>query len=195
LSVEAEKEEFRRAAKLARKQAAADAGPDAADRLAGNLRQLIGDPAPGLVVSGYLAIGDEIDVSQMLAELHGQGVVCVLPVVVGQDQPLVFRRWYPDVDLQAGPLGTRHPGPENEQTKPDILLVPLLAFDGQGNRIGWGGGFYDRTIGALRADGNVLAVGVAFGGQRADTVPHDSYDARLDWIVTEQGAEAFARDG
>lgn len=192
MSVDAEKDEFRRAAKVARKQAAAAAGPDAHSRLAGNLRQVIGDPAPGLVVSGYLAIGDEIDVSPMLTELHGQGVACVLPVVVERDQPLVFRCWHPDMELQAGPLGTRHPGPENEHATPDILLVPMLAFDSQGHRIGWGGGFYDRTVAALRVEGDVLVVGVAYAGQRADSVPRDRYDERLDWIVTEQGAEAFA---
>ncbi len=181
-----EKREFRPLAKAARAHAAAAAGPGAAAALAGNVLGIL-SAAADTVVSGYLPIGDEIDVTPLLERLHADGVACALPVVAGTDRPLVFRRWRPGIELEDGPLNTRHPGPESEELTPDILLVPMLAFDGGGYRIGWGGGYYDRTIAALRAAGPVVAIGVAYEGQRAEAVPHDDRDQPLDWIATEAG--------
>ncbi len=129
---------------------------------------------------------DEIDVRPLLAALHDQGRTLVLPVVAGSGKPLIFRRWQPQMALQVGIFSTRHPGAEAAEEIPGLLLVPLLAFDGRGARLGWGGGFYDRTLAHLRAAGPVIAVGVAYHGQRVERVPQSPDDQLLDWIVTDQ---------
>ena len=103
-----------------------------------------------------------------------------------KDEPLIFRRWRPGMALDEGGFGTRHPGPEAPEVTPEILLVPLLAFDGRGHRLGWGGGFYDRTLARLRARGPVVAVGVAFHGQQIDHIPDTPGDEPVDWVITEE---------
>ena len=138
------------------------------------------------VVSGYWPIAGEIDVRPLMTRLHELGFGIALPVVTGPDRPLSFRRWRPGAALVRGPFGTRHPEPGEPSPPPDIVLAPLLAFDDRGIRLGWGGGYYDRTIGALLRQGSVLAVGVAFAAQRVDVVPHEPNDRRLDWIITEE---------
>ena len=145
-------------------------------------------PAPGAVVSAYLPIGDEIDVEPLLHHLHGTGYVCALPAVVARKGPLVFRVWQPGMDLESGALGTRHPPAAAAAVTPEVVLAPLLAFDGEGYRLGYGGGFYDRTLAVVRGTGPVLAIGIAYAAQRVDKVPRTEYDQPLDWIVTEEGA-------
>ena len=186
MSLELEKREFRRLAKAARIRAAATRG-DAAKALARNVRQVLGQPLPR-VVSGYLAIDDEIDIGPLMSGLDADGAVNVLPVVVAKDAALVFRHWRPGVPLEVGPWNTQHPGPDSAEAVPDVLLVPMLAFDGDGYRIGWGGGFYDRTIATLRSQRPTLAIGVAYSGQRVDAVPRGDHDQPLDWVVTEEGS-------
>ena len=144
--------------------------------------------APDAVVSGYWPVGDEFDVRPLLESLHGRGHACCLPVVAGKNRPLIFRRWEPGDVLRPAALGIPVPPPEAEELTPSLLLVPLLAYDNRGYRLGYGGGFYDMTIRDLRAQGGLVAVGVAYAGQHMDTVPTDDHDERLDWIVTEQGA-------
>ncbi|MEK9724391.1 MAG: 5-formyltetrahydrofolate cyclo-ligase [Rhodospirillaceae bacterium] len=178
------KARLRDTAQAARERAAVAAGPDAPARLAGYLLDAFGHLA-GYAVSGYLAIGTEIDVAPALAALEGCGLITTLPVVVGRGMPLAFRRWTPETALEPGPLGTRHPAAGAPEVTPDLLLVPMLAFDAAGDRIGWGGGFYDRTLAGLRTVKPVIAVGVGFAGQRVDKVPSGDHDARLDWIATE----------
>lgn len=145
-------------------------------------------PAPGTVVAGYRTLGDEIDAEPLLGRLHDLGYVCALPAAVKPDAPLVFRRWRPGMELEDGGHGTHQPGNEAETVTPEVVLCPLLAFDGDGCRLGRGGGHYDRTLEALRAAGRVLAVGLAFAAQRLETAPRDGHDQPLDWVVTEQGA-------
>jgi len=139
-------------------------------------------------VSGFLAIRDEIDLMPAMDALSAQGCRIVLPVMPGKGRPLVFRAWEPGAPLEKGSLGTRAPGPEAEAGVPDILLVPLLAFDRDGYRLGYGGGYYDRTLEELRALREVLAVGIGFDEQEVDSVPREAHDQRLDWIVTPSGA-------
>jgi len=142
----------------------------------------------GAVVSGYAAIGDELDAFPALAGLHGLGITLALPVVVGRGAPLLFRRWRPGDPLTAsGRFAIREPSSDAAVVEPGILLVPLLAFDESGNRLGYGAGHYDRTLAALRARGRVLAVGLAFEAQRAPRVPVGPRDQPLDCIVTEEG--------
>jgi 5-formyltetrahydrofolate cyclo-ligase len=143
--------------------------------------------AAGAVVGGYWPIGDEADPRPLMEALHGLGFRLALPAVAGA-APLTFRAWTPGQPLVEEPHGTREPPPTAPVLRPDVMLIPLLAFDGDGWRLGRGGGHYDRTLGALRAAGRVLAVGIAFAAQRVAAVPRDGYDQRLDWVVTEEGA-------
>ena len=151
----------------------------------------LGVDVAGLTVAAYWPMGAEIDVRPLLDHLYGAGAVCALPVVAGRDTRLVFRRWRPGLDLEGGALGTRHPDPAAPEVIPDVVLTPLLAFDHAGERLGQGGGYYDRTLEALRKEGSVLAMGIAYAAQRVDRLPHSVHDQRLDWIVTEEGAIQF----
>ncbi|MDR3436526.1 5-formyltetrahydrofolate cyclo-ligase [Telmatospirillum sp.] len=140
------------------------------------------------VVAGYWPMADEVDVLPLMTALAGQGGALALPVVVRKDAPLAFRRWYPGMTLEAGPHGTRHPSSASPLLRPDLLLVPLLAFDRHGGRLGYGGGYYDRTMAGLRAEGGALAVGIAYAAQEMTALPIEPHDQRLDWIVTEDAA-------
>ena len=148
--------------------------------------ELARTPVPA--ISGYWPMGDELDVRPLLIRLSERGHVCALPVVVGRGRALVFRRWRPGDRLVEGGFGTREPEGGAAETVPDIVLAPLLAFDDAGRRLGYGGGYYDRTLRALRAAGRVLAVGVGYQAQRVDEVPSGDGDETLDWIVTEERA-------
>jgi len=110
-----------------------------------------------------------------------------LPIIDGQGLPLRFRAWRPGDPVQPGALGTSEPSPDAAEFVPDLVLVPLLAFDRRRHRLGYGAGFYDRTLASLRARGSVLAVGVAFAAQEFPDVPIDGWDEPLDLVLTEQG--------
>ncbi len=197
MSVDEEKLKLRRIAKEARSGWAGAAGDGAAERLSENfLRAETGfSPRPGVsgIIAGFWPMADEIDVRALLTRLHGDGRTVALPVVVGKAEPLIFRVWRPGLDLEGGGFGTRHPGPEQAEVSPRIVLTPLLAFDGQGHRLGWGGGFYDRTIAKLRSQSPVITVGIAYQAQRVDSVPHGDLDEALDWMVTESCAQEIAK--
>lgn len=146
---------------------------------------------PASVVAGYWPIGTEVDIRPLLLHLHEAGHACALPVVAERGQPLVFRAWAPETKLATGAFGVREPVASAPVVRPSVLLVPLLSFDRAGHRLGYGGGYYDRTIQALRddrtatGDGTVLTVGIGFAVQEVPAVPRDRHDQRLDWIVTE----------
>ncbi len=142
-------------------------------------------PAPGCVVSGYWPMGDELDIRPLLTRLHRMGHPIGLPVVTGRGQTLRFRRWEPGTPMVEASFGIRIPEAGAPEVVPEFVLVPMLAFDRAGYRLGYGGGFYDRTLAALRRAGPVAAVGVAFAAQEVATVPRDPLDQPLDWIVTE----------
>ena len=144
------------------------------------------------VISGFWPIKDEIDIRPLMTELFNQGCQLALPVVPGRGQPLRFRAWRPGEPLEKGVFGTLQPPAEGEApVEPDSLIVPLLACDLEGWRLGYGGGFYDRTLAGLRARRSVTAIGVAFDGQCVANVPHGPDDRRLDWLLTERRACAF----
>lgn len=144
--------------------------------------------ATGEVVAGYAAIQDEADLWPLLARLHEGGAVCCLPAMQGPGRPLLFRRWQPGDDLQPAAFGVPEPLPAAPLVRPAIVLTPLLAFDRAGGRIGYGAGYYDRTLAGLRHDGAVIAVGLAHSGQELPCVPTDAHDQPLDWVITEREA-------
>jgi 5-formyltetrahydrofolate cyclo-ligase len=148
---------------------------------------------PGVVAAGYWPIATEIDIRPLMARLGDRGVILALPVLVEEGGTLAFRRWQPTDELEEGPHGTMHPFASQPVLRPQVVFVPLLAFDAAGNRLGQGGGYYDRTLAALRRSGPVTAVGVGYAIQRRDRVPADDGDARLDWILTEDALVAVAR--
>jgi 5-formyltetrahydrofolate cyclo-ligase len=151
-------------------------------------------PVPsGATVSAYVAIGDEADPAPLLQQLRARGHELALPRVAGRGKPLDFHAYEPGKSLVPGGFGLSEPARDWPKAEPDVLIVPLLAFDALGYRIGYGAGFYDRTLAKLRAARAVLAVGFAFARQEFETVPHDENDQRLDWVVTENGARKFQR--
>jgi len=141
-----------------------------------------------VVVAGYMPMRSEIDPRLLMDRLAAAGAVLCLPDVVAEGTPLEFRRWSSDDPLDSGRFGISVPAQAAEVLVPDLVLVPMLAFDRGGHRMGYGGGYYDRTIARLREDGDVLAVGLAFSGQVRDDLPVAPHDMRLDWIVTESAA-------
>ncbi len=149
--------------------------------------------APGAVVSGFLPYQSEIDVKPLLARLAAAGFLTALPVVTGRNQPLLFRLWRPGEPTEAGAWNIPVPLDTAATTVPDVLLVPMLAFDSGGYQLGYGGGFYDRTLERLRSERPVIAVGVAYAEQEVHHVPRDAHDQPLDWILTEMGARKVER--
>jgi 5-formyltetrahydrofolate cyclo-ligase len=145
----------------------------------------------GAKVSAYLAMGSELDPAPSIAALAARGHPVLMPVVTPRGQPLLFRHWRPGDRLVKGPLGTQMPHPDAPADEPEVLLVPLLAFDAEGYRLGYGGGYYDRTLRALRARWNITAIGLAYAGQEVTSVPHEAYDERLDAVATELGLRMF----
>jgi 5-formyltetrahydrofolate cyclo-ligase len=139
----------------------------------------------GAIVSGYWPIKNEIDPMPLMRHLAAQGAQSALPVVTGRDQPLTFRAWTADTQLLRGQLGIMEPSPESAVVDPDIVLVPLAAFDRAGHRIGYGAGHYDRTLLQLRASKPIVAIGLAFAVQEIETIPTLPHDVRLDYVLTE----------
>ncbi len=142
----------------------------------------------GRVLAGYMPMRTEID--PLPAMTAHQGVVGV-PVIIGKALALRFREWSPGARMVEGAFKALIPD-EGAWVEPQVLIVPLLAFDARGYRLGYGGGFYDRTLEALRARGPALAVGFAFAAQEVAEVPTDATDQRLDVMVTEKGVTVFA---
>jgi 5-formyltetrahydrofolate cyclo-ligase len=142
--------------------------------------------APGVIVSAFMPMGSEFDPRPLMRKLAAAGARLALPVVIGRGKPLVMRTWNFGEPLGTGSFGILEPRPEAAAADPDILLVPLLAFDRRGHRIGYGAGYYDMTITLLRARKSVAAVGLAFAVQEIPTVPATPRDARLDLVLTER---------
>jgi 5-formyltetrahydrofolate cyclo-ligase len=138
------------------------------------------------VVSLFSPIGDEPDALALLAALRAHGFATALPITVGAGKPLVFRLWRPGDPIVRGALGISEPGPDAPAVDPDLLFVPLAAFDRRGHRIGYGAGHYDRTLRRLRAAGPIHAVGVTYSACEVEAVPDEAHDERLDFILTER---------
>jgi 5-formyltetrahydrofolate cyclo-ligase len=174
------KPELRQHARIRRKVLAA-ACPDFAQALAGHADALA--IKPGMIVGGYHALPDEADPALLLEGLVLRGAHIAFPRVAAKNQPLEFHR-IPDGEmLQAGAYGIAEPAAHFPRVQPDLLLVPLLAFDACRHRLGYGGGFYDRTIAAL----GVPAIGIAYAGSQVPSLPAEAHDRTLNGILTEHG--------
>jgi 5-formyltetrahydrofolate cyclo-ligase len=141
---------------------------------------------PSTIISGFMPLKNELDPQPLMRKLVGEGARLVLPAVIGRGKPLAMREWAFGDTLATGVWGIREPKPEAASMDPEILLVPLLAFDRTGHRIGYGAGYYDLTITLLRARKSVVAVGLAFAVVEVSTVPVTPRDARLDLVLTER---------
>lgn len=185
-----DKTEARRAAFARRKAARGSLGPAPEAASAALLEALAPAVAARAVIAGYLPIRTEIDPRPVMARLHAAGLTVCVPVVEGEARPLIFRTWTPDAALVPGPFGAFVPE-TGDPAIPAALIVPLAAFDSQGFRLGYGGGFYDRTLEGLRAAGSTLAVGFAYAAQETDTLPREAVDQPLDRVATEKGLRRF----
>lgn len=172
-----------------------DIGAALADRFLAEVSLAGALAAEGAVVGGYYPIRSEADCLILMARLAGRGHVCALPIVRHAEAPLDFGAWAPNGPTRAGPFGTRLPPHGAPPVEPDIVLVPLLAFDDRGHRLGYGGGFYDRTLVALRRRKPIVAVGLGFADQECAELPDEPFDEALDWVVTEKEARRFSGAG
>lgn len=149
----------------------------------------------GKVVAGYWPVKGEVDIRPILMHLSNRGSICALPVVSTENQPLSFRSWTSKTDMVDGVLGIPVPdisSPDVKLVTPDILLVPFVAYDRRGYRLGYGGGYYDRTIAHLRSKGKIETIGVGFTVQKMqDLLPIDEHDVALDCVVTERMIDRF----
>ncbi len=184
--IDAAKASLRRVATERRREAVRDS-PNAGAAVRDNFLSAVKLPA-GIPVSAYWPLEEEFDPRPLFTALHRRGHPIGLPVILGKGQPLLFRGWEPAMELVRGPFRVMTPPPTAPEIIPKLLLVPLLAFDRAGYRLGYGGGFYDRTIAKLRNAGDALAVGVTFAALEVPAVPRDETDQPLDWIVTEREA-------
>jgi 5-formyltetrahydrofolate cyclo-ligase len=139
---------------------------------------------PGAAVAGFWPLGGEVDLRPLLRAWHDIGGVALLPRMQGPGRPLRFLVWTPSTVLEPGALAVEEPPLEAPERRPDIVLVPFLVVDGSGYRLGYGGGYYDRTLDALRPR---YAVGVGFDIQRVDSVPRGRHDQPLTHLATESG--------
>jgi 5-formyltetrahydrofolate cyclo-ligase len=174
-----------RAAALARRDALTSEQCEAAAQAIA-ARPFPVDVMPGQVIAGYSAIRNEIDPMPLMREFERCGARLALPAIAARDQPLIFRAWSVAAKLVRGQFDIWEPPADASVVVPDIVLVPLAAFDRAGHRIGYGAGYYDRTLGQLRAAKPMIAAGLAFSVQEIAAVPSLPHDMPLDYIATER---------
>jgi 5-formyltetrahydrofolate cyclo-ligase len=173
-----------RGAALAKRDALSDKQRAAAAKAVAK-RGLPIEITPGTIISGYSPIRSEIDPAPLMRALAAQGAQLALPAVMARGKSLAFRAWSPDDRLMLGALGIPEPSPAAAEVVPDIMLVPLAAFDRAGHRIGYGAGHYDFTLAHLRKTKAIAAIGVAFSAQEIELVPALQHDVALDYVLTE----------
>jgi 5-formyltetrahydrofolate cyclo-ligase len=149
--------------------------------------------APGMIVSGFSPLGSEINPVPLMRKFADAGTQLALPAVAGRGEPLIMRAWTFGDPLVPGVWGIRVPAEDAPAVDPDVLIVPLLAFDRRGHRLGYGAGYYDMTLAALRAKKPIVAVGIGFAAQEVDEVPISPRDARLDLMLTEREVIDFGK--
>lgn len=191
--IDARKAALRQEAQTRRRALAAanaSAGPAAAAQLLNTFPNIA-----GATIALYWPIRSELDARPLLNALATAGAQTCLPAIETKGAPLAFRRYAPGDALSDGPFSVQEPRAEAEAVSPQIVVAPLLAFDATGGRLGYGGGYYDRTLAALRTQGSVIYVGYGFSGQEVAVVPTGESDARLDWMVTERSARRIVGAG
>jgi 5-formyltetrahydrofolate cyclo-ligase len=186
VSIEQQKAELRRDAAARRDALPADMRKAAAEAIAA--REFPVPIAPGTIVSGFMPFKSEINPLPLMQKLAGAGARLALPRIVGRGHPLSMRAWAFGAPLERGQWGLREPRADAPEVDPDVLIVPLLVFDRAGYRLGFGAGYYDMTLTALRARKTITAVGIAFAAQEVPAVPRTERDARLDLVLTEREA-------
>ena len=187
MSNPSQKSDLRAAALAARDALSSDDRAAAAQAIA--VRGLPIEIKRGVVIAGYSPIRSEIDPAPLMRKLASQGARLALPVITARGQCLRFRVWSPEDRLLRGPLGILEPSPARAEINPDIVLVPVAAFDRAGHRIGYGAGHYDYTLAHLRRLKPIIAIGLAFAAQEIEAVPALQHDVALDYVLTE--AQAF----
>ena len=182
-SIASQKTEAREAARRRRRQAF---NPRRQQTALANVARAAETWPDRVPVAGYLAVGTELDPRSFMEMMYRRGrqEICV-PVVAAKGAALQFREWTPDATLEQGPFGVNIPA-TGRILVPGIVIVPMLAFDRRGYRLGYGGGYYDRTLRELRAGQTIRAVGLAFAAQETDLLPTDGFDQKLDAVVTER---------
>ena len=181
-----EKRALRKEMKVLRDELSAR-DPDAGETLAGKFPLKLLDRY-GPVVSGYWPIGSEVDARALMKRLHGEGAQLCLPRIGDDGVGMTFHAWSPGNVLETTHFGLQQPCASEILVRPTLMLMPLLAFDLEGHRLGYGKGHYDRAIAALREHGRVFTCGLAFAGQQLDAVPAEPHDQALDWAMTEKGS-------
>lgn len=185
-TLDARKKAARKTAFAAR-QHAFESSADTAAQAANTHLSAVLAPYRGAVLAGYMPMRSELD--PLLAMGRHDGPVCV-PVIIAQGRALRFRQWSPHAEMVRGTFGALIPR-DGIWREPEVMIVPLVAFDRSGGRLGYGGGFYDRTIEGLRAKGTLTTIGFAFDAQELDDLPLETTDQKLDMIVTETGVRRF----
>jgi 5-formyltetrahydrofolate cyclo-ligase len=188
----AQKQALRARMRALRAGLAPDVRAAAATALAAHGLSFLAPPRRGAVISAFAPLQDELRIWPLLRRLASEGCRLALPVMQGRGKALLFRAWQAGDALEARAMGIAEPQRDKPVLVPDILIVPLLAFDPHGWRIGYGGGYYDCTLRALRAGRRISAVGVGYDQQAIDAVPHLDYDERLDWVLTPSGPRRCA---
>jgi len=184
LSVDEQKKAFRVAAKAKRLQAFQD-HPQAGVQIAQTISGTVKLPTQSKV-SVFWPLAEELDTLPILHALHVAGHQVLLPIMQGAGKPLLFGCWAPGDVLVEAAFKTLEPGPDQARMTPDVMLCPLLAFDRKGYRMGYGGGFYDRSIAHIKAQGELHTIGIAFAAQEVDDIIIDEFDEPLHMIITEQ---------
>ncbi|GAB5389424.1 MAG: hypothetical protein Alpg2KO_23920 [Alphaproteobacteria bacterium] len=160
---------------------------EASQQMAARLLPLL-QATPFKCLAGYWPMASEADPRPVMMAVQEQGLKVGLPLVDRTDKPLTFRLWNGQEPPWQGPLGNLEPDPKDRRAAPDILLLPMLGFDRRGGRIGFGKGYYDRTLSELRGFKPIIAIGLAFAEQEVPEIPMEKHDQRLDWIVTQKAA-------
>ena len=162
-------------------------------RIAARFSRIVKLP-PRCAVALYWPINNEVGTIALAHELHKMGHLVVMPTIETPGRPLVFRRWTPLVSMIDCKHGTKAPPPDQPVLSPGLIIAPLLAFDSEGHRLGYGGGYYDRTVAALRAEGkNIGFLGLGYSFQGVPKLPAEAHDQAIDAIMSEKGVHSFKK--
>ncbi len=190
-----EKKQLREKFRAIRRKLHGEKNNNARDLVATNFIQFVPGVPPNTVVGAYYPMGSEIDSLRLLATLQINGIRLALPVVWKKGEAMEFRAYKLGDALEEGAHKTLQPKADAPALDPDILIIPLVAFDENGCRLGQGGGYYDRTLAAIRKKKKILAIGLAFDGQKTKSLPTEKFDEPLDGVLTEKGFWNFRKPG